>query len=157
MNDKAMDFLRDLSNAFGPSGFEGDALRTVKAYTESYCDSQRQDKMGSVLFDSVGDTNGPVILIPGHVDEVGFIITGINDKGFLTFHPLGGWFDQVLLGQRVVVRTKEGDREGIIASKPPHVIPAEERSKVIDKSKMFIDLGCSAKKEAEAFGVRPRK
>ena len=154
MEEKALNFLETLCNAFGPSGFEGDPLRAMKSYTEGFSDSIRQDKMGSVLFESVGDKSGPTILIPGHVDEVGFIITGINDKGFLTFHPLGGWFDQVLLGQRVIVRTRTGDREGIIASKPPHLIPQEERSKVIDKSKMFIDLGCSNSREAEAFGVR---
>jgi putative aminopeptidase FrvX len=154
MEERALSFLEELCNAFGPSGFEGDPLRAVKSYTETYSDSIRQDRMGSVLFESVGDKSGPTIFIPGHVDEVGFIITGINDKGFLTFHNLGGWFDQVLLGQRVIVRTRTGDRDGIIASKPPHVIPPEERSKVIGMSKMFIDLGCSSTKEAEALGVR---
>ena len=154
MEANALQFMEALSNSFGPSGFESDALRVVKNYVEPFCDSIRQDKMGSLLFESVGDPKGPVILIPGHVDEIGFIITGINEKGFLTFHTLGGWFDQVLLGQRVIVRTKKGDREGIIASKPPHVLSPEERGKVVEKSKMFIDIGCSNKKEAEALGVR---
>ncbi len=154
MEDKPRDFLEKLSNGFGPPGFERDILKDVKEYVTPYSDSIRQDKIGSVLFESVGDPEGPVILMPGHVDEVGFIVTGVNENGYLTFSTMGGWFDQVLLGQRVIVRTRAGVHEGLIAAKPPHVIPQEERSKVITANKMFIDLGCSNKREAEELGVR---
>ena len=150
----SIDFLSNLSNAFGPSGFERDALRIVKNHVSDFADRVYQDKLGSVLFDAGQEDKKPVIFIPGHVDEVGFIVSGINDKGFLTFHPLGGWFDQVLLGQRVIIRGKKGEREGVIAAKPPHLLSPEDRAKAIDKSKMFIDIGCSNKKEAEEFGVR---
>jgi endoglucanase len=88
------------------------------------------------------------------VDEVGFVVSGVNPLGFLTFNPLGGWFDQVLLGQRVRVRTAKGILAGIIAAKPPHLMSAEERAKVVPKEKMFIDLGCSNEKEARDMGVR---
>lgn len=150
----ALHFLKNLSNAFGPSGFEREVLRLVHDYVEPISDSVNQDKMGSLMFRRKGTSVGPTILMPGHVDEVGFIISGINEKGFLTFNPLGGWFDQVLLGQRVIVRTRKGDNEGVIAAKPPHVLLPEERNKLIDKSKMFIDIGCSSKKEAEELDVR---
>lgn len=154
MEQSALKYLQDLCNAFGPSGFERDALRIVRDYVAPYSDEVRQDKLGSVLFTSVGSSKQPVILMPGHVDEVGFIVSGINDKGFLTFNQLGGWFDQVLLGQRVIVRTAKGDIEGIIASKPPHLLGQEERNKVVTKDKMFVDIGCSNKREAEEMGVR---
>ena len=154
MDDTALQYLKALSESFGPSGFERETLRLVKGYVEPFSDRVAQDKLGSVLFESTGRKEGPVILLPGHVDEVGFIISGINDKGFLTFNPLGGWFDQVLLGQRVIVRTQAGDCEGIIAAKPPHLLSAEERNKVVEKGKMFIDLGCSNKREAQEMGVR---
>ncbi len=129
-------------------------LRAVKEYVEGWCDSVSQDKLGSVLFEARGSAASPVILMPGHVDEVGFLVTGVNDKGYLTFTPLGGWFDQVLLTQRVTVRTRKGDREGVIAAKPPHLLDPEERNKVVTKEKMFIDLGCSNRREAEELGVR---
>jgi len=86
---------------------------------------------------------------------VGFIVTGIEkETGFLTFGPLGGWFDQVLLGQRVVVRGSGGDLLGVIASKPPHILPADELDKVVKKDKMFIDIGATSMEDAEKMGVR---
>ncbi len=154
MEKPALQYLENLSNAFGPSGFEREALNIVKDYVTPFSDDVRQDKLGSLLFSSAGSAKGPVVFLPGHVDEVGFIVSGINDKGFLTFHPLGGWFDQVLLGQRVIVRTKGGDHEGIIVSKPPHVLAPDERNKVVTKDKMFVDVGCSNKREAVEMGIR---
>ena len=154
MEKKSLAFFETLSNSFGPPGFEREVLRVVKDYVTPFSDDIRQDKIGSLLFSAKGSSDRPVILMPGHVDEVGFIINGINDKGFLTFSPLGGWFDQVLLSQRVIVRTNKGDCEGVIAAKPPHIIPASERNKVIEKDKMFIDLGCANKREATEMGVR---
>ncbi len=154
MDTKPLQFLEALSNAFGPSGFEREPLRLVRDYVAPFAASIRQDKMGSLLYDTPGSAESPIVLMAGHVDEIGFIVTGVHDKGFLNFTPLGGWFDQVLLGQRVVVRTRTGDREGVIAAKPPHLLSPSERNKVVEKSKMFIDIGCSNKKEAEAMGVR---
>ena len=154
MEKKSLAFFEALSNSFGPPGFEREVLRIVKDYVSPFSDDIRQDKIGSLLFSAKGSSDRPVILMPGHVDEVGFIINGINDNGFLTFSPLGGWFDQVLLSQRVIVRTNKGDCEGVIAAKPPHVMPPSERNKVIEKDKMFIDLGCANKREATEMGVR---
>jgi endoglucanase len=154
MEKKPLEFLSRLCDSFGPSGFEHDALRMVKEYVEGFSDEVTQDKLGSVLFEARGASDRPVVLLPGHVDEVGFVVTGANDKGFLSFTPLGGWFDQVLLAQRVIVRTRKGDREGVIAAKPPHLLDPDERAKVITKERMFIDIGCSNKKEAEEMGVR---
>jgi endoglucanase len=107
------------------------------------------------VFKKAGDAERPHVLLAGHVDELGFIITGVEKQtGFLTFSPLGGWFDQVLLGQRVVVRTSRGDLLGVISSKPPHILPPEELDKVVKKDKMFIDVGATSKEDAEKMGVR---
>jgi endoglucanase len=94
-------------------------------------------------------------LLAGHIDEIGFVISGVDEKtGFLTFNPLGGWWDQVLLSQRVVVRTEKGDLHGVIAAKPPHLLSPDELKKVVEKKMMFIDVGASSRKEAEAMGVK---
>jgi len=154
MRTESMKFLEELTNCFGPSGFEKEPARIVKRYVSQYADSTSTDKLGSFLFTKKGTSDKPVILIPGHVDEVGFIVSSVNKHGFLTFNPLGGWFDQVLLGQRVKIRTAGGVISGIIAAKPPHLLPAEERSKVVTKDKMFIDIGASNEDEAKAMGVR---
>ncbi len=154
IDQHAMEFLEELIKSFGPSGFERDPARIVKKYVTPYADEVYWDKLGSLLFKKKGTADSPVVLLPGHVDEVGFIISSINKLGFLTFNPLGGWFDQVLLGQRVKIRTEKGVISGVIASKPPHLLPASEREKVVVKDKMFIDIGASNEEEAKAMGVR---
>jgi putative aminopeptidase FrvX len=154
MEAKVLDFFKRLSESFGPSGFEREPVSMVKAYVQPFADEITSDKLGSLHFTAKGPKGGPVVLLPGHVDEVGFIVSGVNAQGYLTFNALGGWFDQVLLGQKVLVRTRTATIPGIIASKPPHILPAEERAKVVTRDKMSIDIGCSNEKEARAMGVR---
>jgi len=144
--------LEEWVNAFGPSGFERDVAVLVKKHMEPMADEVLQDRTGSVIFRK-GD-KGPKIMLAGHIDEIGFIISGINKDGFLTFNQLGGWWDQVLLGQRVIIRVRDGTKiMGIICSKPPHVLEPEDRSKVVTKANMFIDVGCKSKKEVQALGL----
>lgn len=138
----------------GPSGFEAEVTRLMKAYAARYCDRVFNDGLGNTMFEKVGEKDGPTVLLAGHVDECGFIITGINPQGYLSFSQLGGWFDQVLLGHRVVVHTRKGRLRGVIACKPPHLMEPEEAKKVVTKDKMFIDIGACNKEEAQAMGVR---
>jgi len=147
-------FLEGLCNSFGPSGFERDATRMFRDYVARYSDDISTDNMGSLLFTKKGRSDRPVVLIPAHIDEVGFIVSSVNKDGYLTFNPLGDWFDQVLLGQRVKVRTSKGVLAGIIAAKPPHLLPPDERKKVVTQDKMFIDVGASNEDETKAMGVR---
>lgn len=154
ISKQSLAFLEELTNSFGPTGFEKDPARIVRDYVKKHSDTISTDGLGSLLFTKKGKSDSPVVLIPGHIDEVGFIVSSINKLGYLTFNPLGGWFDQVLLGQRVKVRTSKGLIPGIIAAKPPHLLPADERSKVVAKEKMFIDIGASNEDEAKAMGVR---
>jgi putative aminopeptidase FrvX len=154
MEKESAEFFERLSNCFGPSGFEREALKIVRDYVKPYSDRVCMDKLGSLLFEKKGTKDAPVVLLPGHVDEVGYIISSINKQGFITFNPLGGWFDQTLLGQRVKIRTSKGDVDGVIASKPPHLLSDEERTKVIKKEHMFIDVGASNEEEVKAMGIR---
>jgi len=155
VDEKAIKLLKELSESFGPAGFERETARIVKKNVESYADEISQDKLGSIIFKCKGKAERPRVLIAGHIDEVGFVVSGIDEKtGFLTFNALGGWWDQVLLTQRVVIRTQKGDIPGVIAAKPPHLIPEEERKKPVEKEKMFIDVGVSSKKDAEKMGIR---
>lgn len=92
----SLEFLEQLSNSFGPSGFEREALQIAKNSVEPYCDEIYLDRVGSWLFKKTGSASRPIILLPGHIDEIGFVISEINEKGFLSFNTIGGWFDQVL-------------------------------------------------------------
>jgi endoglucanase len=88
------------------------------------------------------------------MDEIGFMVRHVTKEGFLKFVQLGGWFDQVLLGQRVLIKTASGDVVGVLGARPPHLIAAEERSKVVEKKAMYIDIGATSAQEVAAAGVR---
>jgi endoglucanase len=93
-------------------------------------------------------------MLAGHLDEIGFMVKRITKEGFLKFLPLGGWFDQVLLGQRVIIKTQKGDVTGVIGAKPPHLLTAEARTKVVEKKDMYIDIGATSEDEVKEIGVQ---
>ncbi len=156
MSDSGLDLglLEELCNAFGPSGFEHEAQLIARDRGAGFADKVLYDRMGSVIFQK-GD-KGPKIMIAGHVDEIGFVVTDIDKKGFLKFHRLGGWWDQTLLTQEVVIRPSEGDEKivGIIGAPPPHVLTPEMRNKVLTMDKMYIDIGCTSADEVRELGIR---
>ncbi len=154
LSDEALSFLKELCEAFGPPGFEDEVLRMVKEYGSRFADEVKRDNLGSLILVKGGSSSGPKVLIAGHADEVGFIVTGITKEGYVKFHALGGWWDQVLLSQRVVIKTRKGLVHGVIASKPPHLLKDEERNKVVKRDAMFIDVGATSKEEVEQLGVR---
>jgi len=155
MQKSSLQFLETLCNAPGPAGFEREAVRITKKYVEKFSDEIVGDKLGSLIFSKTGSTKkGPVVFLPSHVDEIGFMVSGIDKSGFLTFLPLGGWPDHVLLAQRVKIMTKKGMLQGIIAAKPIHLMTAEECNKLVKLENMFIDIGCSNEEEAVEMGVR---
>jgi len=88
------------------------------------------------------------------MDEIGFMVSHITKEGFLKFQQLGGWWDQVLLGHRVITKTRKGDVIGVIGAKPPHLLPADERAKVLEKKDMYIDIGATSRDEVVEAGVR---
>jgi len=113
------------------------------------------DKLGSIICKKAGTSETPKIMLASHMDEIGFMVKHITKEGFIRFTNLGGWWEHVMLGHRVVVKTRKGDLPGVIGCKPPHILPPDERKKVIDKKELFIDIGASSEQEAkELFGVR---
>ncbi|WP_420486128.1 M42 family metallopeptidase [Gottfriedia acidiceleris] len=153
--DAKLQMLKELTDANGVAGFEHEPREVMRKYITPLADEVVTDNLGSLIAVKTGDPNGPRIEVAGHLDEVGFMVTQIDDKGFLRFQTIGGWWSQVMLAQRVTISTKEGNITGIIGSKPPHIMSAEARRKVVDIKDMFIDIGASSKEEALEFGVRP--
>ncbi|MGN1402557.1 MAG: M42 family metallopeptidase [Bacillus sp. (in: firmicutes)] len=147
--------LKELTDANGVPGNEKEVREVMKRYIAPYADEVTTDGLGSLVARKTGEENGPKIMVAGHLDEVGFMITRIDDKGFLYFQTLGGWWSQVMLAQRVTIVTKEGKLTGVIGSKPPHVLSPEARKKPADIKDMFIDIGAQSREEAESWGVRP--
>ncbi|MBB6452057.1 endoglucanase [Salirhabdus euzebyi] len=153
--DETLTMLKDLTDAKAIPGNEKEAREVMHKYIAPYADEVFTDNLGSLIAKKTGDENGPKIMVAGHLDEVGFMVTRIDDKGFVYFQTVGGWWSQVMLAQRVTIQTRKGDVTGIIGSKPPHILPPEARKKPVDIKDMFIDIGASSKEEAEEFGVTP--
>ncbi len=153
--DPTLTMLKELTDANAISGHEKEARDIMEKYVKPYADEVFTDHLGSLIAKKVGEEKGPKIMVAGHLDEVGFMITRIDKNGFLFFQTIGGWWNQVMLAQRVTIMTKEGNITGVIGSKPPHILTAEQRKKPIEIKDMFIDIGASSKEEAEKFGVRP--
>ncbi len=148
------ELFKELTEAFGPSGYEGD-VRAIMARHFSGSMSVSTDRLGSVIGFHDGDAKGPKVLLAAHMDEVGFMVKHVTKQGYIRFLPIGGWWPQVLLSQRVKVRTRKGDFEGIIGSKAPHAMKEEERKKPPEMDKLFIDIGVVGEKGAADAEVRP--
>ncbi len=152
--DETVEMLRALTDAPGVPGQERAVRDVMRRYLEPFADVS-VDHLGSIIGRKVGQAHGPKIMLAGHMDEIGFMVTRITDEGFLKFQPLGGWWSQVMLAQRVAVYTRTGPILGVIGSKPPHILTDEEKQKPADKKAMFIDVGAASRVEAEAWGIRP--
>jgi len=150
--DPTFQLLKDLTEAYGAPGYESPIRAVVRQYMQGLGDLS-QDKVGSLICKKQGSAASPKIMLAGHMDEIGFMVKQITNEGFIKFIPLGGWFDQVLLGQRVVIQTRRGDVVGVIGAKPPHLLPPEERTKVVAKKDMYIDIGATCLQEVEEAGV----
>lgn len=151
--DSTEALLKELTEAHGVPGHEAEVRAVMRRHLEPL-GALEQDKVGSVVCVQAGPSGGPRVMLAGHMDEIGFMVKHITKEGFLKFLPLGGWFDQVLLGQRVVIKTSKGDVVGVLGAKPPHLLPADERTKVVEKKAMYIDIGATSAEEVEAAGVR---
>lgn len=153
--DETLTMFKDLTDANGIPGNERQPREVMEKYMKPLADEVFTDNLGSLIAKKVGNENGPKIMVAGHLDEIGFMVTRIDDKGFIYFQTVGGWWSQVMLAQRVTIMSGDGDITGVIGSKPPHILSADARKKPIDIKDMFIDIGASSKEEALEFGVKP--
>ncbi|WP_425484602.1 M42 family metallopeptidase [Kroppenstedtia pulmonis] len=148
-----MDVLKELTEARGVPGYEDEVRRIMSRELKKNGTHIITDGMGSIFGEKKGE-EGPRILLAGHMDEVGFMVTRIDKSGVLYFSPLGGWWDQVLLSQRVTVMTEKRSFTGVIGSKPPHILTLEEKSKVYPMREMFIDVGAKDKEQVKKWGIQ---
>ncbi len=152
--DNTQKLLKDITEVGGVPGYEHEVRTVLREYLEDVAVIE-QDKMGSFIGKHVGKDERPRVMLAGHMDEIGFMVKLITKEGFVKFQPLGGWWDQVLLGHRVWIRTSKGDVIGILGAKPPHLLDGEERKKIVEKKDMYIDVGARSEDEVREMGVRP--
>jgi len=143
--------LERFSNAHGISGSEFEVRKLLEKELEAYVDQIRTDTMGNLIASRKG--KGPSVMLAAHMDEIGLMVKYIDEDGFLRFVKIGGWFDQTLLNQRVIIHGSKGPLFGVIGSKPPHVMKEEDRKKPVKYEDMFIDIGAKDRKDAEELGI----
>ena len=149
----SFDFLKRLLDTPGPSGFEAAAARVWREEAERFADRVDADVTGN-SYATVGEGGSPRVMLAGHIDEIGLMVTHVDDDGFLYFDGIGGWDPQVLVGQRVRVMTKAGEVIGVIGKKPIHLIKPDERDKASKITDLWIDVGAKDRAAATGRGVR---
>ena len=153
--DRIERLLEELSNAPGPSGFEGPVREIVIREFRSAGVAVSTDGLGSVIGVLPGSSDGPRIMLAAHMDEVGAIVRYTTQEGFVKFQTLGGWFDQALINQRWKILTNKGPVSGVSGLISVHVAVPSDMTRVFPHDEIFLDVGARSKMEAERLGIRP--
>ena len=140
MDDTRVAFLRRLLDAPGPSGYERAPARVWRAEAETFADEVWGDVLGN-SFARLSRDGAPKVVIEGHIDEIGFLITHIDEQGFLWFDTIGGWDAAVIVGQRIRISGRDGDVLGVIGRKAAHLVRRDDEKKEIETRDLWIDIG----------------
>ena len=147
MRSKALSLLSELTEAHSVSGHE-DEVRAIFVDELTDIGPLATDNNGSVI--CAHGSEGPRILIAGHMDEVGFMVQNITPNGFIQFLAIGGWWNHVLLGHRVEILNRRGEKIlGVIGAKPVHFLSVDQKNQTVSIEQMFIDIGASTQREVE--------
>jgi endoglucanase len=153
MDRTSLEFLEALLNSPSPSGYERPIQDVVRRFVGEFADDVTTDWHGNVIA-AVNPQGSPRIMLAGHCDQIGLMVKHIDDKGFLRVTAIGGWDMQMLLGQKLQIWTKSGAIPGVIARKPIHLLPQDERKNVPEMKDLWIDIGAANGDEArEAVAV----
>lgn len=150
-----MELLKKLSEVNGISGHERQVKELVLDEIKDFVKKEEisYDNLGSVIVKK--GNKGPKIMLAGHMDEVGMIVTKITDDGYLKFQTIGGWWSQVMLAQQMTITTSDKKTYlGVTGSKPTHILTPEERKNPVKIEDIYIDLGVTSKDEVEKMGIK---
>jgi putative aminopeptidase FrvX len=149
MDTAARDFFQKLLEAPGVSGYEQSVQRVVRDYVKAFADEVTTDVHGNVI--AVANPDAELrLMLDGHCDQLGMLVSYIDASGFLYFQTVGGWDPQQLIGQRVSVWAEGGPINGVISRKAIHLLSPEERKVVVDPNDMWIDIGATDKSDAQS-------
>ena len=148
MTPESLEFLKRLLDTPGPSSFEAAPARVWRAEAQGFADAVEADVAGNSF--ARLDGQGPRVMLAGHIDEIGVMVTHVDDEGYLSFDTIGGWDSQVFVGQRVVLLGRSGQVSGVVGKKAIHLMEREEREKVSRVEDLWIDIGAANRAEAEA-------
>ncbi|NTW97398.1 MAG: M42 family metallopeptidase [Oscillochloris sp.] len=146
MEESRVAFLKRLLSTPGPSGDEAAAARVWRDEARGFADNVYTDVSGNSY--ALIDGAGPRVLLVGHIDEIGLMVSYIDDSGYLSFGAIGGWDAQVLVGQRVRLLGHAGEVVGVVGRKPIHLLKPDERGQASTIERMWIDIGADSRDEA---------
>ncbi|MCK7487108.1 MAG: M42 family metallopeptidase [Bacillus subtilis] len=148
-------FYRDLVELPGVSGHEKYVRAYVRKLMEPYAESIIQDRLGSIFAVVNQVSKGPRVMIAGHMDEVGAMVVGITDKGFLKMISMGGISAPVMLSQHMDVVLEDGSFvPGVVGAKPPHLLRDDKTKQVSDFDDFVLDIGADSKAHAIELGIK---
>ena len=148
MTPESLAFLKSLLDIPGPSSFEAAPARVWRKEAQSFADEVRAD-VGGNSYATVNPGGRPRVMLAGHIDEIGVMVTHIDDDGFLSFDTIGGWDHQVFVGQRVRLLGRGGPVTGVVGKKAIHLMDKDDREKVSKVEDLWIDIGAANRAEAE--------
>ena len=155
MNDKRFELIKKLTEVQSASGFEHNIREVIREEITPYVDEVQQDGLGGIFgLRQAENKDAPTIMLAAHMDEVGFMVGSITDKGFFRVVPLGGWNPQVVSAQRFTLQTRKGNYPVVSSSIPPHLLRGKD-AKAQKVADILFDGGFESKEEAEEYGVRP--
>jgi endoglucanase len=142
-------FLKSLLDTPGPSSFEAAPARVWRTEAERFADSVHADVSGN-SFAALNPDAVPRLMFAGHIDEIGIMVTHVDDEGYLSFDTIGGWDHQVFVGQRVILLGRTGQVAGVVGKRAIHLMEREDREKVSKVEDLWIDVGAANRGEAES-------
>ncbi len=148
MRKESYNFFKKIQETPSPSGFEQPVQRLVRARMKPLADTIETDVHGNVIV-CINPKGSPRVMLAGHCDQIGMMVSYIDDNGFLFFVPIGGIDASVLPGSRVVVHTRHGAIDGIIGRRPVHVMKPEERGAKVTLRELWVDIGAKDRKESQ--------
>lgn len=147
MEASAKEFFQQVLETPSPSGYEQPVQDLVRSYVDDFADKVTTDLHGNVI--ATCNPDAPLrVMFAGHADQIGLLVTHINDQGFIYTNTIGGWDPQQLIGQRMTIYTTDGPVPAVIARKPIHLLDQEERKQVVKTKDMWLDIGAKDKDEA---------
>jgi endoglucanase len=142
-------FLTELLHARSPSGYEAEAQAVFDRHVKPAADTYANDALGNRIA-TLNPEGDPVLMLAGHIDELGLIITYVNAAGFIYFDTIGGHDLSIISGRRVIIQTANGPVKGVTGKRAIHLMDEEDRKKVPRKHEIWIDIGARSKKDALA-------
>lgn len=148
MKEDALNYLKTLVETHGSAGYEEAVQAVFRARVKEVCDTVSTDVLGSVIAVH-NEAGSPKILLDAHSDEIGFLVRYIDDNGYLYLATSGGWDEEVMVSQRVLVHTNNGPLPGVLGKKAIHLMDPEERKKKSELHNLWVDIGAKNGEEAK--------